>query len=195
MCVDGTNELLDRALEAEGQGRLCDKLGRTRTDHVHAKNFVVLLVEHNLDEALHLSGDLCPAKNAELERTGLDLVPTGLRLLLGQADASDLGIAVRASGNVVVIDWRRSLARDAFGQRDAFGRRQVRELRVPGLIEERQAQSLDMTVQDNSGDTARRRAHWGKNFLRLRFWRGFRGRQHGREDFARCSNRPVRCRL
>ena len=61
--------------------------------------------------------------------------------------------------------------------------------------EERQAQSLDMTVQDHLGDTARRRAHWGRNFLRLRFWQGFRGRQHGLEDFARCSNRPVRCRL
>src|SRR5262249_2630549 len=100
MGVNRANELLDRALEAKGQRGLRHELGRTRPDHVHAENFVVLLVEHNLDEALHLSGDLCPTENAELERTGFDLVAAGLGLLLGQTDASDLGIAVRAGGNL-----------------------------------------------------------------------------------------------
>jgi hypothetical protein len=50
--------------------------------------------------------------------------------------------------------------------------------------EERWAQPLGMMAQGNSGDTARRRQHPGGNFLRLRFWQGFRGRQHSPRNFG-----------
>src|SRR5215831_1039103 len=46
-----------------------------------------------------------------------------------------------------------------------------------------------------SGDTARRRQHWSPNFLRFRFWQGFRGRYHSPRGFAASGNRLVRCRL
>ena len=116
--VDRAKEFLDRALEAKRQCRFRDQLGRAQADHVHAKYLVVLLVEHDLDEALQLAGNLCPAKNPELERARLDVVSASLRFLLGQADASDLGIAVGASGNLVVVNPRRCRSRDALGHRD-----------------------------------------------------------------------------
>jgi hypothetical protein len=50
--------------------------------------------------------------------------------------------------------------------------------------DQRQPQlSLGMGVQNNSGDTARRK-HPGGNFRRLQFWLGFHGRGHGPRDFA-----------
>ena len=50
--------------------------------------------------------------------------------------------------------------------------------------EERLPQPLGLMVRANSGDTARRQQHPGGNFLRLRSWQGFRGRQHSPRNFG-----------
>ena len=88
--VNGAHQLLDRALEPQRQRRLGHQLGRSRADHVHAENLVVLLVEDDLDESFGLARDSRAGEDAELERADLDLVAARLRFLLGQADAADL---------------------------------------------------------------------------------------------------------
>ena len=68
MRVDGADQLLDRALEAQRQRRLGDQLGRARPDHVHAEHLVVFLVGDDLDEAFGLAGHPGAAEDAERER-------------------------------------------------------------------------------------------------------------------------------
>ena len=114
---------------------LGDELGRARADHVHAEDLVVLLLGDDLHEAFDLVGDAGAGQDAELERADLHVVAALARLPLGQADAADLRIAVGAAGHLVVVDGPELLAGDPFGERDALGRRQMRELRVPRLVE------------------------------------------------------------
>src|SRR5687767_2273114 len=133
--VDRADELLDRAFELQGHRRFGDELGGARADHVHAENLVVLLVEDDLDEALGLAGHAGPREHAELELAGLHLEAALLRLLLGQADAADLRVAVRAARHLVVVDRTVLLAGDPLGQDDALGRGEMRELWMSGLLE------------------------------------------------------------
>src|SRR6185503_13949598 len=90
MRVDGTDQLLDRALEAQGRRRLGDQFGRARADHVDAEQLVVLLLGDDLDEALGLAGDPGAAEHAELDRADPDVESALLRLGFGEPDAADL---------------------------------------------------------------------------------------------------------
>ena len=135
MCVDRANQLFDGALEPQRQRGFGDQLRRARTDHVDAEDLVVLLLGDDLDEPFRLAGDARAAEHAELEAAGPDVVAALLRFRLGQADAADLRIAVRAGRDVVVVDRAELLTRDPLGERDPFRGRQVRELRVPRLLE------------------------------------------------------------
>ena len=135
MRVNRAYQLFDRALEAQRERRFGNQLCRTRTDHVHAEDLVVFLVEDDLDEAFDFAGNPRARQDAELEAAGLDLVPAGLRFFLRQADAANFGIAVCAARYLVVVDRAELLTRDSLGQRDALRRREVRELRMAGLLE------------------------------------------------------------
>src|SRR5258705_41227 len=133
--MNRANELFDRALETQGERRLGDQLRRAGADHVNAEDLVVLLVEDNLDEPFRLAGDSGTREHPELEAAGLDLVAPGLRLPLGEPHAPDFRIAVGAARNLAVVDRAELEAGDALGQRDALGRREVRQLRVARLVE------------------------------------------------------------
>src|SRR4029434_2923805 len=82
-----------------------------------------------------LAGNARAAENAELEGSGLHVVATLPGLVFGQTDASNLRVTVCTCRNLVVVDLRVILPGDALGEHDAFCRRQVRQLRVPRLIE------------------------------------------------------------
>ena len=129
MCMDGAEELFHRALQTNGERRFRDQLRRPWSDHVHAEDLVVFLVEHNLDEPFDLAGNARAAEDAELERSSLHVVATLPGLVFGQTDASNLRITICARRDLVVVDLRVILPGDALGEHDAFCRRQVRQLR------------------------------------------------------------------
>src|SRR5881392_3555598 len=104
MRVDRADQLLDGAFELQRERRFGDELGRARADHVDAEDLVVFLLGDDLDEAFRLPRDLRAAENPELERADADVEAALLRPGLGESDAADLGIAVRAAGNLVVVD-------------------------------------------------------------------------------------------
>ena len=133
--VDGPRQLLDRALQAERDGGLGHELRGARPDHVHPENLIVLLLGHDLHEALGLARDLRPAEGEKRERAHDHVVAPLLRLAFGQADAADLGIAIRARRHVVVVERPDFASGDPLGHRDSLGRRQVRKLRMPGPAE------------------------------------------------------------
>src|SRR5205823_7383955 len=76
-----------------------------------------------------------------------DVISTFARLALGQPHTADFGIAVSTRGHMIVVERPRLLASNAFGCDDAFGRRHVRELRVP-----RDAESNDVADRRNPAD-------------------------------------------
>src|SRR5262249_61540250 len=82
-----------------------------------------------------LAGDARAAEDAELERADADVEPALPRLRLGQPDAADLRIAVRAPRDLFVVDRPELLARDPLRERDAFSRGAVRELLMAGRVE------------------------------------------------------------
>ena len=90
---------------------------------MHAEDLVVLLLGDDLDEPFRLGRDARAREHAELERPDAHVVAARFRLGLRQPDAADLGIAVRAARDVVVVDRAKLLARDPFRDDDAFGGR------------------------------------------------------------------------
>src|SRR5262249_24100891 len=68
-------------------------------------------------------------QDAKAEDAGPDLIAPLFRPGLGEPNTADFGIAIRAAGHLVVVERPELLAGNPFGERDALGRRQVRELR------------------------------------------------------------------
>src|SRR5207249_12052081 len=73
----------------------------------------------------------------EGERADLDVVTAAARFLLGKADASDLRCAICAVRHVIVVEGSYFSLGNPLGGQNAFGRRQVGELGVPGGLAER----------------------------------------------------------
>src|SRR6266849_1422572 len=135
MRVNGAYQLLHRALEPQRAGRLSDKLGRSRTDHMHAQDFIVFLVGDDLHEAVGLTGDLRPAQDAERKRSYAYIVSALFGFALGEAHAADLRIAVGATRYVIVVERSHFAAGDTLRRDDPLGRRDMRELRMPSCPE------------------------------------------------------------
>src|SRR5581483_6623528 len=133
--VDRADELFDGGFETKRNGRFGNQLGRAQADHVDTQQLVVLLIGHYLDEAFGLAGHFRAAQHAEREHADSHVVASLARLALGQSDAADLGIAIRAARNVIVVERSDVLARNPLGRDDPFGRRYVRQLRMTGRPE------------------------------------------------------------
>jgi hypothetical protein len=88
---------------------------------VHAEDLVVLFLRHDLHEPFYLPRDLRAAQHAEWKCPNPHVVSAPLRFGLRQADAADLGIAVRATRHLVVVDGAHLLARNALGHVDPLG--------------------------------------------------------------------------
>ena len=82
---------LDRALQAQGDGRFRDQLRRARADHVHAEQFVVLRFGDDLHEPFGLVRHLRPAEDAELHAGDQDIAFQGQESI---AVGGDLIVAV-----------------------------------------------------------------------------------------------------
>src|SRR5258705_1344570 len=114
------DELLHRAFEPQRQHRLGDQLRRSRPDHVDAEDFIVFPVGDDLHEPFALARHLRAAEDAERERPDAHVVALLPGLGLRQSDAANLGIAIVAARHVVVVDRPHVLARNPFGDQDAF---------------------------------------------------------------------------
>src|SRR5581483_1755562 len=68
------------------------------------------------------------------ELPGLDLVAGFARLLLGEADAADLRLAVRRARQAAIVERRAVEARQALDDHHALGRRDVREVHDAGDV-------------------------------------------------------------
>src|SRR5204863_2108997 len=98
---------------------------RSRADHVYAEQFVVLLLGHDLHEPVGFTGDLGSSENRKRKRSDTHIVTARARLLLGEADAADLGIAVGAPRDVIVVERARGLSGNALRGDNAFRGRDV----------------------------------------------------------------------
>ena len=116
------DEFLHGAFETQCQHCLRDELRGSWTDHVDTKDFIVSRVGHDLHETIGLARHPCAPEHPERERTNAYIVATRLRLLLGQADAANLGIAVRAAGYVAIVERLHLLAGNPLGHENPFGR-------------------------------------------------------------------------
>ena len=83
--VDGSISSSTVHSNRRARTRLGYEFGCSRTDDVHAEHFVVLLIGHNLDEAIGLGRHARTRQGFERERTHPHVVPLLLRLALGQA--------------------------------------------------------------------------------------------------------------
>src|SRR5262245_20906769 len=97
-------QLFDRRLEPERDRRLGDEFRRARANHVDPQQLVVLLLCHDLDQALGLAGDLRPSEHSERKRSDAYVESTLDGGFLSEADAADFRLAVRAGGNLIVVD-------------------------------------------------------------------------------------------
>ncbi len=102
---------------------------------MHAKQGVVLLAGDDLHEPVSLARDLPAPQDAERERADANIETPFPGLMLGQPDTADLRIAIRARGHMIVVERAALSSGNAFGGEDAFGRREVRQLRVSGRAE------------------------------------------------------------
>ena len=115
---------------------------------MHTEHLVVLLVGDDLHESLSLASHLGAPENTERKSAHANVEAPFFRLALGETDTADLGIAIRAPWHVVVIERSDRLTGGALGSDDAFGRRHVRQLWVPGC-----AERDDVADCGNPGDT------------------------------------------
>src|SRR6267142_2902606 len=120
MRVNRPDELLNRAFEPQRQHRLGDQLRRSRPDHVDAEDLIVFPVGDDLHEPFALACHFRAAEDAEREGSDTHVVALLPGLGLGQSDAANLGIAIGAARHVVVVDRPDVLARNPFGDEDAF---------------------------------------------------------------------------
>ena len=111
MGVNRAYQFFDRRLELQRQRRFSHELGGAQADHVDAEHFVVFLVGDDLHEPFGLSRHLGAAQDAERKRSDPHLVAASLRLALSETDGPDLGIAIGAAGNMVVVERPRFPAR------------------------------------------------------------------------------------
>ena len=145
-------------LERLADGVALDQLGHLGADHVRAEQLAGLGVEHRLDEALGLAERDRLAVADEREGAGLDRVARLLGLGLGQPDAGDLRVAVRAAGDVAAVERVRvdllvaELLRDRLGGGDALVARLVRQPRAGRAVADRpQALGRRCGRRDRSG--------------------------------------------
>ena len=122
MRMASQRDIFGRRTELHGHAVLTDHFTDARADQVHAEDLVRAFVGEDFGEAFGLMVDLGPAVGGEREFTDFIGAPFSLELLLGLADAGQLGPGVDDVGNQVVIDLA-GLADDLFhaGHRFVFG--------------------------------------------------------------------------
>src|SRR5688572_3141903 len=96
--VDRQIHFLDRVFVLPRDRQLVDDLGGVAPDDVGPQDLAVLLVPHDLHEALGLPRRAGAAVGAEREAADLIVQLLLLRLLLGEADARHLGMAIGDAG-------------------------------------------------------------------------------------------------
>src|SRR4051812_15577890 len=112
MRVHGEHQVLDRAFEFHHRDALGDQLGREWPDDVHAQDFAELSIADDLHEAVVRADDGGTRISCEGELANLDFAAEFLRLRLCQADAADLRMEIRRTGDAVFADGLRGFARD-----------------------------------------------------------------------------------
>src|SRR5437016_12008661 len=112
MRMDAGADLPGGRLQQLGQRRLRDQLGGVWPEDEHPEEVSRLFVADDLDEAFRLAQDdgLRVADQGELAHLDLDALVA--RLLLGQAQARHLGVAIGRPGHAIVVEWRGILAGD-----------------------------------------------------------------------------------
>src|SRR5690606_34713613 len=139
--VAGVGDVLAGRAELHRLGGLGDHRAGDAGDHPHAEHAVGRGVGDDLHEAVGLVVGLGAAVGEHRELADLDLVAGFLRLLLGEADAGDLGHGVDDARDHRVVDDA-GLAGEPFGDGDAFVLGLVREHRAGDHVADR-AHALD----------------------------------------------------
>ena len=98
MAVDGFHELLDGALQLDGEGGLFDQLRGAGGQDMHAQDLAVLLARQDLDHAVRVSGHQAASAAAGGELADLIGDAQLLGPLLGVADACELRSDIGAGG-------------------------------------------------------------------------------------------------
>src|SRR5690606_14848799 len=134
--VDDAREILRCTLEFHRHDRFGDEFGYRRADHVHAEDAIGFGVRDDLDLARGLVHRNRAADRRERERTGLVRDARFLELRLGPADPGDFRFRVDDPRDRFEVDVA-GLARDEFGDHDAFLGALVREHRAAYAVTDR----------------------------------------------------------
>src|SRR3954466_13302761 len=104
VAVDDARELRVAALQQLDVDELLDELRRLRADDVAAQQLAVALVADDLDQAAAVAVDRAGADGAVLDLADGDVVAGLARLLLGQPERRDVGVAEGRARDVDVLD-------------------------------------------------------------------------------------------
>src|SRR5699024_2314981 len=133
--VNELRDLRGQRLPVVDQLPLGDEFADTCADHVDAQHRAVLFTD-DLHSTLRLQ-DLALAVACQVVVHLVDLVATLLGLLRGHADRCHLGLAVSDTGHAVVVDHRRVLPGDVFGDEDALGEADMGQLQGRDQVTDR----------------------------------------------------------
>src|SRR5271156_2110490 len=132
MGVDGGGHVVERGFQAHGCYGLGDNFGGQRADGVHAENFAVLFFGYYFYEAFVLAENGSFAVAEEREFSGLYLETGVAGLFFGEADGTDLWLAVGAVGAASAIEGLDFFSGHAADGDDSFHGGGVGELRQAG---------------------------------------------------------------
>src|SRR5664279_1836906 len=130
MRVDDVGQVFGCALHLEGHHRFGNQFRRGRADDVHAENFAMLGVCHDLHEAVMRSHNTGARVRGEGELADLHVITLLFGLGLGQAHTADFRMAVRRVGNPGLVDRLGRLAGNVRDGDDAFHGSGVGQLRI-----------------------------------------------------------------
>ena len=104
MSVNGFHQFAGGGFELHRQAQFGEHFGGIIADQMGADELIKFVIKDQLHETLGMADRFGLARGNKLEAADLDLPAIGSGLLFGQADRGDLGLAVRAAGDLTVID-------------------------------------------------------------------------------------------
>src|SRR5271163_960354 len=132
MGVNGGGHVVECGFQAHGCNGLGDNFRGQGADGVHAQDFAVLFFGYHFYEAFVLAENGGFAVAEEREFSGLHLEAGVASLFFGEADGTDLRLAVGAVGAALAIEGLDFFSGHAPNGDDAFHGSGVRELRQAG---------------------------------------------------------------
>src|SRR5579885_1641031 len=104
MRMDCPHQLFDGGLKLDGSYRLGDQFGRLRANDMYAENLAIIGIRDDFDKPFVLADNRSTGIRSERKFSDFEVIARLSRSFFGQADATDLRMAIRGAGNMLGID-------------------------------------------------------------------------------------------